>query len=425
MKVNEFKVGALTLAAAVLLACMISFLGAFTFFDNGYNLHVAYHGVSGLARGNVVRYAGVPVGTVSKMEVKPDKVMVTLHINDDIKIPGGAEFSIGSDGVMGEKYVDVIPPAKVSGVYLQPDSYLTGTRGSGLDQFMENSSKVLEKVEGIADALNNVFGDVRVQKSMRDGFINARDISNNLNTFTEVMAETATANKKLIGETVRELHDMSVSLNSTAAHLDSLVKGADNQGKTGPKVAELAESLAATGKNIEKITGVLAEVAEDPQTKKDIEETLHNARSVSRKADKVLSVFDGVKMKPRADVMHSLAGGDWRGNMGVEFYKPEKNAFLYAGGAGVGQDSKLDLYGGRRYNNTEISAGAMQGDFGIGCAYGNKNYRLYTQLYDFNDCKLRLGGEFKLRKKLYLTGESLDVLHGTKDDVYIGVRSAF
>ncbi len=102
MKTSETKVGALTLGGAVILAAMISFLGAFKLFDSGYDLHVAYPSVNGLQVGSPVRYAGVPVGTVKTAKVEPDQVLITMHVNKDVQIPQEAEFSIGSDGVMGE-----------------------------------------------------------------------------------------------------------------------------------------------------------------------------------------------------------------------------------------------------------------------------------------------------------------------------------
>ena len=195
MKTSETKVGALTLGGAVILAGMISFLGAFKLFDGGYDLHVSYPSVNGLQVGSAVRYAGVPIGSVKSARVEPDQVVITMRVNGDVKIPQEAEFSIGSDGVMGEKFVDVRPPKKYSGVFVKPGSSLTGQSSGDINEFMANSGKVLEKVEGIADALNNVFGDKEVQKSMRDGFINAREISNNLNKFTKVMAESAKENQ--------------------------------------------------------------------------------------------------------------------------------------------------------------------------------------------------------------------------------------
>ena len=40
--------------------------------------------------------------------------------------------------------------------------------------------------------------------------------------------------------------------------------------------------------------------------------------------------------------------------------------------------------------------GAMQGEFGVGFDYrlGN-SFKLYSQVYDFNDTKVKVGGEFE------------------------------
>ena len=76
MSTSETKVGALTLGGAVILAAMISFLGAFKFFDSGYDLHVAYPSVNGLQVGSPVRYAGVPVGTVKTARVRAVAIII-------------------------------------------------------------------------------------------------------------------------------------------------------------------------------------------------------------------------------------------------------------------------------------------------------------------------------------------------------------
>jgi phospholipid/cholesterol/gamma-HCH transport system substrate-binding protein len=426
MSTSETKVGALTLGGAVILAAMISFLGAFKLFDSGYDLHVSYPSVNGLQVGSPVRYAGVPIGTVREAKVEPDQVMVTMHVNKDVQIPQEAEFSIGSDGVMGEKYVDIRAPKKYSGVYLKPGSSLTGQPGGDINDFMANSGKVLEKLEGIADALNNVFGDKEVQKSMRDGFINARDISNNMKIFTKVMAESAKENKAELRNMVKQFNQMSVRMNKTMAHVESLMKGVDANGQTGRNVAAMAKNLAVTSKNLEAITNTLADVAKDPQTKEDLKATIHNARGVTERANKILGMGDGMKVKSHADVFHNIKGGDWRSNFGVRFEKPKKGTFGYLGASSIGNDTKLDLYLGKRFHGLDVSAGAMQGKFGVGLGYEfNKRFRIYSQLYDFDDSKLRFGGEYMIKDDIFLVGESLDLLHGSKRDVYMGIRAYF
>ena len=426
MKASEAKVGALTLGGAVILAGMISFLGAFKLFDGGYDLHVSYPSVNGLQVGSAVRYAGVPIGTVKSARVEPDQVIITMHVNKGVQIPQEAEFSIGSDGVMGEKFVDVRPPKKYSGVYLRPDSTLTGQPGGDINDFMASSGKVLEKLEGIADALNNVFGDKEVQKSMRDGFINARDISNNLNTFTKIMADSAKENQAEMHNMVSQFNQMSIRMNKTMAHVESLMAGVDANGETGRNVAVMAQNLAITSKNIEQISGTLAEVTTDPQTKEDLKATIHNARGVTERANKILGMGDGMKVKTHADILHNVKGGSWRSNFGMQFDKSKKGTYGYLGASSIGDDTKLDLYFGKKFRGVDISTGAMQGKFGIGLGYGiNDRFRIYSQLYDFSDSKLRLGGEYMIKDDIFLVGESLDLLHGNKQDVYLGIRAYF
>ena len=426
MRTSETKVGALTLGGAVILAGMISFLGAFKLFDGGYDLHVSYPSVNGLQVGSAVRYAGVPIGSVKAARVEPDQVVITMHVNKGVQIPQEAEFSIGSDGVMGEKFVDVRPPKKYSGVYVKPGSSLTGQSSSDINDFMANSAKVLEKVEGIADALNNVFGDKEVQKSMRDGFINAREISNNLNKFTKVMADSAKENQAEIKNMIAQFNQMSVRLNSAMAHVESLMEGVDANGQTGRNVAVMAQNLAVTSKNLEDISQTLADVARDPQTKEDLQATIHNARGVTERANKILGMGDGMKVKAHVDVFHDIKGSDWRSNFGVRFDKQKRGTFGYLGASSIGNDTKLDLYLGKRFHGLDVSAGAMQGKFGVGLGYEfNPKFRIYSQLYDFDDSKLRFGGEFMIKNNMFLVGESLDLLHGSRRDVYVGLRAYF
>lgn len=185
---SEVKVGAFAIGGAVVLAGIITFMGAFSFGKNGYKLYIDYPRVSGLMPGHVVRYAGVNVGTVKDIQVKPGKVAVVVEINDDIKIPQGAIFTIAADGIMGEKFVNVVPPANLGQGFIAEDSTLKGIPGGGMEEFFANSGDLMKRVDNIASAFENVFGDKEVQESMKDGFKNMRAISENMNTFTRVMA---------------------------------------------------------------------------------------------------------------------------------------------------------------------------------------------------------------------------------------------
>ena len=420
---SEVKVGALTLGGGVLLAAVITFLGAFNLFESGYSLDISYPGVAGLKQGGEVRYAGVPIGTVKSMEILPGKVNVKTHINKGIKIPRGSEFYISSDGILGDKFVDIQPPKKVTANYIEEDGQVTGIGARGMDQFMNSSDEVLEKVGKIADALNNVFGDKEVQASMRDGFIGARDIGTNLSRFTNAMADIAEANKGDVSVMLKQMREMSERMNSMAGHMDSMMLQLD-AGQAGHNVAVMAASLARTSQKIERVATLLGDVADDPQTKEDMQATLHNVRETTDSAKRMLKVLDGAGWT--MDAMHNR-GGDWRGNVGVNL-NPKPGTYLYVGASGLGDNPRLDAWMTKELqkHGLQLSVGSMQGELGVGAFYPvGKDLHLYTQAYDLDDIKLRLGAEYRLKDDFYLVGETLDALHGNKRDFYMGVRAYF
>lgn len=415
MSSNEVKVGAVTLGGAALMAGIISFMGAFSFVDKGYDLHIDYPHVSGLIKGNVVRYAGVQVGTVKAINVAPDRVQVVAQINDGIKIPQGATFSISADGMMSEKFVSIAPPVKLNGAYIAEGSTVKGVPGGGMDEFFNSSGDLMNKMEKIADGFEAVFGDKDVQAAMRDGLVNMRDISKNMNDFTKIMAQTAVANQKDISNMVHQM-------NLLTQHMESIMAGIDNNGATGNNVATMAANMADISKRMDNIVKTLEEVAKDPETAESLKGTIVNLKKTTDHANKILGSVANAEIT--ADVGAAAKGGDWRSNMGVTL-KPTDSSYVYLGGYDIGNRNKFDFIYGKKYGAASASLGSMQGDFGVGLAYDiNKRLKIYFQAYDFDDVKVRLGGEVKLTDTVSLYGESMN-LKGTKKDTYMGMRARF
>ena len=125
---------------------------------------------------------------------------------------------------------------------------------------------------------------------MRDGFVNARDISNNMNTFTKVMADVAVANQQEINLMVQQMSEMAVRMNNAASQMENIMVET-NKGGAGQNMARIIENLANASGRIEKATELLEKVATDPQTEADIKATLHNAREASDKANRMLGSF--------------------------------------------------------------------------------------------------------------------------------------
>ena len=192
--------------------------------------------------------------------------------------------------------------------------------------------------------------------------------------------------------------------------------------RTGKNISAIAKNMADTTQRMENIVQVLETVAKDPVTQQSLKETLVNVKETSAKANRIMGALTEAKIS--ADAGYSAKGSDWRGNLGVTISPSDKN-FLYMGGYDIGEANKFDFIMGRKMGNAAVSMGAMQGELGVGLSYDlGRDFKLYSQLYDFDDAKVRLGGELRLTDTFSLYGETMDLI-GTKRDTYMGVRTYF
>lgn len=359
---NEAKVGAFTLAGAVILAGMISFMGTFDFGSDGYNLTVTYDDALGIMSGSQVRYAGVPVGSVKDVSIVDNKAKVVVRMKDDILLPKGAKFTVGSDGVMGEKFVSISPPEKVEAGYIPQGSEVQGAAGPGMDEFFHQSAELMAKIGGIVDNLDKMLTNNVLQQSLKDGAVNLTKVTENLKNITD---------------------------------------------------------------HLKNITGVIDGVAQEPESANALRQTIYNVRDTSANAKEISGNLRKIKVKVNADVGHNMKGGDWRSSLGASV-SPNNKDYVYAGVYDIGDKNKMDFVVGTYFGPAGVSAGAMQGDFGVGLSYNiSKAFKVYGQLYDFDDAKLRLGGEVAINKNLSVYGESMDVRHGSKQETYAGIRAKF
>ena len=77
----------------------------------GYQVHAKFDRVDGLVIGSDVRLGGIKVGTVVGQELEADTYLavVRMTIDPKIKLPGDSSAEIVSDGLLGSKYLSLVP----------------------------------------------------------------------------------------------------------------------------------------------------------------------------------------------------------------------------------------------------------------------------------------------------------------------------
>jgi len=106
----EFVVGVFMLAGILCLGYLSIKLGSLEIFgDKGYNIYAVFSNSGGLKTGASVMIAGVEVGKVKDIALDDYQAKATLTITKDLQIQRDAMAAVKTKGLIGEKYVEILP----------------------------------------------------------------------------------------------------------------------------------------------------------------------------------------------------------------------------------------------------------------------------------------------------------------------------
>lgn len=106
----EFIVGIFIIAGIISLAFISTKYAKMEVVgDTGYQLIAIFPNIGGLKKGAQVEIAGVQIGRVKDITLDNYKARVIMTIQKTVQIPDDAIARIKTKGLLGEKYVDIMP----------------------------------------------------------------------------------------------------------------------------------------------------------------------------------------------------------------------------------------------------------------------------------------------------------------------------
>jgi len=92
--------------------------------------HSKFERIDGLVLGADVRISGVKVGVIKEMEVDPKTYLatVTFSVDQSIKLPKDTSAEIIGDGLMGNKYLALVPGGDEENI--EENGYITHTQSA-------------------------------------------------------------------------------------------------------------------------------------------------------------------------------------------------------------------------------------------------------------------------------------------------------
>ena len=265
----ELKVGAFVLAGLAVLAVLVVQFGRLgEGFKTYYSLTVRFSDASGLLKGSDVLLAGAKIGHVAggpRLVQMGQGVEVPLRIYDYVRIPTESKFTVGSSGLLGDRFVAVMmPPGQPSG-YIPKNSTIEGLRETGLDDLTREGGLLVNDLRATVQNVNTTITRLNDEALSPQNMENLKASVEHLSTATAALAE---ASKKMDG--VLEKADATAGSAKKAA--DDVQLAIADARKTIQAATEVIRE-ASEGK------GLLATLLTNQELAKDLRALVSNLRS--------------------------------------------------------------------------------------------------------------------------------------------------
>ena len=111
----ELKVGVFVFIGLVILLIFVFLIGDFKTWTTGYPVNFTFNFINGVRIGAPVRFAGMDIGEVKDVNLiyspqeQNTRIQITGWIKKEIKIPMDSTVWVNTLGLLGEKYIEIMP----------------------------------------------------------------------------------------------------------------------------------------------------------------------------------------------------------------------------------------------------------------------------------------------------------------------------
>ncbi|GAA4041540.1 MlaD family protein [Flavobacterium chungnamense] len=289
---QKIKLGIFVIIGSLFFIIAIYFIGnKKDMFNETIQISAVFKNVNGLQHGNNVRFSGINVGTVKKIIIVNDSLIkVDMLIEEDIAshIKKDAMASIGSDGLVGNMIVNIIPGKKSNEMVKDGDVILSENKAS-TDEILKTINSTSENAKLITDNLVKITNQINSKKGTIGMLINDTVMSDDLKQTIYNLKVTTQSTSKSMANLNKIINDLNNKDNVVGALKDTV---------TGRKIKMIIVNLEKSSEQINKtITnlkdgkGALNYLSNDPKLVKQIDSTMINLNQASSKLNENLEAL--------------------------------------------------------------------------------------------------------------------------------------
>lgn len=242
---SNIKLGIFVVAGIFFLILMLYMIGKN---ENLFGAKIAvkahFYNTQGLMPGNNIRYSGIEVGTVKSVSIINDTTIeVVLLIKEKMRqyIRQSAIVSIGTDGLMGNKLINITPSGKPA-PFIKEGDILESRKPLDMDEMLrvfndtnndiaivaDNLKKSIQRINN-STALWNLLSDESVPENLKSSMVQVRKASVGINDLLgdlNVVVDQVQNGKGVLGMVLNDTN-LARNLNEAVAKVQSIGAEAD------------------------------------------------------------------------------------------------------------------------------------------------------------------------------------------------------
>lgn len=275
----EIYVGLFLLVGLAFLAAMVvRFGGGSQSFTKFYEITVEFPNASGLIKDAQVLLAGARIGHVAETPQLLVRdgfgVSVKLKIRDEVRLPRESTIVVDQSGLLGDCYVDVLPPAQIDrNNLIKPDETIQGGTKPGLGALQQQGTVALNKLAEALDELKKLTSDLNqnlLNKENTDTlsitFTNLKTTSENLSTSTKKLDEILEKGDGAVASAKKTFETADKAAEDLRTAMTDFKKVAENAGKTMDSARSFVDTGTRVLKKAEQGEGALGLLLTDKET---------------------------------------------------------------------------------------------------------------------------------------------------------------
>lgn len=265
---SDVKVGIAVIVAVVILILGVVWIGEFRMNQKWATYSVYFAEVGGLNPGDPVTVAGLEMGKVRAMVFEGGRVKAELLLEDQVVLRKDCSIEIRSIGLMGEKFVYIVPGT--ASETIPQGATIEGKYKAGLTEMTIVMEDVFAEVKNLSQTIR------RIVASDGDTYTLGETLAR-LNTLTDELLALIRENKEDLRGTAKSVRQASDNISDIlGTRKKEITDGIDRLARASASLDSLSLSLRSLATSLQNGEGTLGALVTDRKLYEDIRGTVDN-----------------------------------------------------------------------------------------------------------------------------------------------------